>query len=82
MSPLDARTDRHGNSRVAPLKALNPDTVYSVNDWIAGLAGGSVGVLGTLIQLELKQVGKRAMLLRVKTDNIGLSLGMNIVLPP
>lgn len=44
---------------VAPLNALSPDTVYSANDWIAGVAGGSVGVLGTLIQLELKQVRRR-----------------------
>lgn len=36
--------------------ALNPDTVYTANEMIAGVAGGSVGVLGTLIQLELKQV--------------------------
>lgn len=46
---------RRGKS-VAPLRALNPDTLYSANEWIAGVAGGSVGVLGTLIQLELKQV--------------------------
>lgn len=53
MPPL--RNCRRENS-VAPLLALNPDTVYSVNEVIAGIAGGSVGVLGTLIQLELKQV--------------------------
>lgn len=45
-----------GRRGVGPLKALNPDTVYTANEWIAGVAGGSVGVLGTLIQLELKQV--------------------------
>lgn len=53
--------DRHDIS-VAPLSALNPETVYSANEWIAGLAGGSVGVLGTLIQLELKQVTMKGTL--------------------
>ncbi|CAM9965106.1 unnamed protein product [Ectocarpus sp. 12 AP-2014] len=40
---------------VAPLRAINQDTLFSANEWIAGVAGGSVGVLGTLIRLELKQ---------------------------
>ncbi|CAM9320833.1 unnamed protein product [Ectocarpus fasciculatus] len=40
---------------IAPLRAINQDTLFSANEWIAGVAGGSVGVLGTLIQLELKQ---------------------------
>ncbi len=52
MSPTTGRRD----TLMAPLSALNPDTLYSANEWIAGVAGGSVGVLGTLIQLELKQV--------------------------
>ena len=52
------RTSGRGDSgaAVAPLRAFSPDTVYSANEVIAGVAGGSVGVLGTLIQLELKQV--------------------------
>lgn len=53
--PLVHSSGRRGEN-VAPLSAINPDTLYSANEWIAGLAGGSVGVLGTLIQLELKQV--------------------------
>lgn len=44
---------------VGPLSVFSPDTVYSANDLIAAVAGGSVGVLGTLIQLELKQVRGR-----------------------
>ncbi|CAM9232529.1 unnamed protein product [Pylaiella littoralis] len=52
--PLVHSSGRRGEN-VAPLSAINPDTLYSANEWIAGLAGGSVGVLGTLIQLELKQ---------------------------
>ncbi|CAM9794580.1 unnamed protein product [Discosporangium mesarthrocarpum] len=40
---------------VAPLRALDPNIVFNVNDWLAAMAGGSVGVMGTLIQLELKQ---------------------------
>lgn len=59
MPPMRNR-DRH-DIGVAPLSALNPETVYSANEWIAGLAGGSVGVLGTLIQLELKQVTTEGM---------------------
>ncbi|CAM9388277.1 unnamed protein product, partial [Hapterophycus canaliculatus] len=54
MPPLGQGRD-HRDRSVAPLRAINPDTLYSANDWIAGVAGGSVGVLGTLIQLELKQ---------------------------
>lgn len=54
--PMSSTTGRR-DTIVAPLSALNPDTLYSANEWIAGVAGGSVGVLGTLIQLELKQVG-------------------------
>ena len=48
-----------GSEAVAPLRVFSPDTVYSANEVIAGVAGGSVGVLGTLIQLELKQVRKQ-----------------------
>lgn len=48
------------HQKMAPLMSLDPDTVYSANEWIAGVAGGSVGVLGTLIQLELKQVRRRS----------------------
>lgn len=55
MPPL-AQNGGRRDKGVAPLSALNPDTLYSANEWIAGVAGGSVGVLGTLIQLELKQV--------------------------
>lgn len=55
MPPL-AQNGGRRDTGVAPLSALNPDTLYSANEWIAGVAGGSVGVLGTLIQLELKQV--------------------------
>lgn len=55
MPPL-VRTNGRRGTDLAPLSALNPDTLYSANEWIAGVAGGSVGVLGTLIQLELKQV--------------------------
>lgn len=55
MPPLAQCGGRRDNN-VAPLSALSPDTLYSANEWIAGVAGGSVGVLGTLIQLELKQV--------------------------
>lgn len=56
MPPL-VQSNGNRDTGVAPLSAINPDTLYSANEWIAGLAGGSVGVLGTLIQLELKQVG-------------------------
>ncbi|CAM9605902.1 unnamed protein product [Scytosiphon promiscuus] len=54
MPPL-VQSSGHRDGSVAPLNAINPDTLYSANEWIAGVAGGSVGVLGTLIQLELKQ---------------------------
>lgn len=54
-----AQSGGRGAKNVAPLSALNPDTLYSANEWIAGVAGGSVGVLGTLIQLELKQASGR-----------------------
>lgn len=53
------RNERYGSSSAAgaagPLRAIDPDAIYTANDWIAGIAGGSVGVMGTLIQLELKQ---------------------------
>lgn len=54
--PPVAQSGGRRDKNVAPLSALNPDTLYSANEWIAGVAGGSVGVLGTLIRLELKQV--------------------------
>lgn len=55
MSPLH-NSDRRDS--VGALSIFSPDTVYSANEVIAAVAGGSVGVLGTLIQLELKQVRK------------------------
>lgn len=60
------RNERYGSSSAAgaagPLRAIDPDAIYTANDWIAGIAGGSVGVMGTLIQLELKQVGTHTII--------------------
>lgn len=54
MPPLD--DDVRRGQAAGPLQAINSDAIYTANDWIAAVAGGSVGVMGTLIQLELKQV--------------------------